>query len=114
MGTGRDKRKKAKEKKDGPLPGKGDAKTERKTQKNEASGLLRDLHWSPSGVSAHAGALCLRDPASSSLGPTRMHATCTLDQQEKKERRTMKKLAGDEDDIDALLSKWASSSSLRR
>jgi len=61
MGTGRDKRKKAKEKKDGPLPGKGADKTEAKTEKNE----------------------------------------------KKKEKRAEKAIAGDEDDIDALLKKFA-------
>ena len=61
MGSGRDKKKKAKEKKDGPAVGKGAEKTERKTVKNE----------------------------------------------DKKERRTEKRLAGDEDDIDALLAKFA-------
>ncbi len=35
MGSGRDKRKKAKEKVEGPQAGKGSLKTERKTQKNE-------------------------------------------------------------------------------
>ncbi len=35
MGGGRDKRKKAKERKEGALPGIGDIKTERKTAKNE-------------------------------------------------------------------------------
>eukprot|EP00879_Flechtneria_rotunda_P020276 GHRR01021324.1.p1 GENE.GHRR01021324.1~~GHRR01021324.1.p1 ORF type:complete len:137 (+),score=25.57 GHRR01021324.1:1501-1911(+) len=61
MGTGRDKKKKAKEKKLGPAAGKGLEKTERKTIANEL----------------------------------------------KKERRTDKKLQGDEDDIDALLAKFA-------
>ncbi|KAG2483359.1 hypothetical protein HYH03_017759 [Edaphochlamys debaryana] len=36
MGSGRDKRKKARERKDGPVAGIGTVKTERKTQKNEA------------------------------------------------------------------------------
>jgi hypothetical protein len=35
MGSGRDKRKAAKEKKGAPVVGKGQEKTERKTQKNE-------------------------------------------------------------------------------
>jgi hypothetical protein len=35
MGSGRDKKKKAKEKKDGPVVGKGADKTDRKTAKNE-------------------------------------------------------------------------------
>lgn len=35
MGSGRDKRKKAKERKEGPLPGSGTQKTEKKTSKNE-------------------------------------------------------------------------------
>lgn len=35
MGSGRDKRKAAKERKDGPAVGKGQEKTERKTKKNE-------------------------------------------------------------------------------
>jgi hypothetical protein len=61
MGSGRDKKKKAKEKKDGPTAGKGAEKTEKKTKANE----------------------------------------------QKKERRTDKALAGDEDDIDALLAKFA-------
>lgn len=61
MGSGRDKKKKFKEKKGGPTAGKGAEKTERKTKANEI----------------------------------------------KKERRTDKKLAGDEDDIDALLEKFA-------
>lgn len=61
MGGGRDKRKKAKEKKDGPLPGKGHEKTEKKTEKNEM----------------------------------------------KKERRAEKELEKDEDNIDALLAKFA-------
>eukprot|EP00878_Enallax_costatus_P020083 GHUV01021214.1.p1 GENE.GHUV01021214.1~~GHUV01021214.1.p1 ORF type:complete len:137 (+),score=39.61 GHUV01021214.1:428-838(+) len=61
MGSGRDKKKKAQEKKAGPTAGKGAEKTERKTKANEV----------------------------------------------KKERRTDKKLAGDEDDIDALLEKFA-------
>lgn len=61
MGGGRDKRKKAKEKKDGPLAGKGVAKTDKKTELNEA----------------------------------------------KKERRAVTKLAGNEDDIDAIFAKFA-------
>ncbi|KAF8055334.1 KLHDC4 [Scenedesmus sp. PABB004] len=61
MGTGRDKKKKAKEKKVGPVAGKGSEKTERKTRANE----------------------------------------------EKKDRRADKRLAGDEDDLDALLAKVA-------
>ncbi|KXZ49944.1 hypothetical protein GPECTOR_18g102 [Gonium pectorale] len=61
MGSGRDKRKKAKERKDGPVAGAGPIKTEKKTAKNEA----------------------------------------------KKERRADKRLAGDEDDIDALLLRMA-------
>uniref|UniRef100_A0A383WDZ9 DUF4110 domain-containing protein n=1 Tax=Tetradesmus obliquus TaxID=3088 RepID=A0A383WDZ9_TETOB len=63
MGSGRDKKKKAKEKKDGPAAGagKGAEKTERKTKANEL----------------------------------------------KAQRRTDKALAGDEDDIDALLAKFA-------
>lgn len=36
MGGGRDKRKKALEKKEGPVPGKGLQKTENKTSKNQA------------------------------------------------------------------------------
>jgi hypothetical protein len=35
MGSGRDKRKAAKEKKDGPAAGRGAEKTERKTHRNE-------------------------------------------------------------------------------
>lgn len=61
MGGGRDKRKKAAERKDGPIPGKGTVKTATKTAKNEG----------------------------------------------KAERRTDRALAGDEDDIDALLAKIA-------
>ena len=38
MGSGRDKRKAAKERKEGPAVGKGQDKTERKTQKNEVRG----------------------------------------------------------------------------
>jgi hypothetical protein len=37
MGSGRDKKKKAKEKKVGPVVGKGAEKTERKTHRNEVS-----------------------------------------------------------------------------
>ena len=61
MGSGRDKRKKAKERKDGPIPGVGSVKTERKTSKNE----------------------------------------------ERKEKRAAKRLEGDEDDLDALLERFA-------
>ena len=39
MGSGRDKRKAAKEKKGGPVVGKGQEKTERKTKKNEVGRL---------------------------------------------------------------------------
>lgn len=42
MGSGRDKRKAAKEKKQGPTAGKGTEKTERKTVKNEV-GVITDL-----------------------------------------------------------------------
>ncbi|GAX74960.1 hypothetical protein CEUSTIGMA_g2406.t1 [Chlamydomonas eustigma] len=59
MGGGRDKRKKAKERKEGPIAGLGSIKTDKKTQLNEL----------------------------------------------KKERRANKALAGDEDNIDALLLK---------
>eukprot|EP00882_Tetradesmus_deserticola_P027133 GHRQ01030000.1.p1 GENE.GHRQ01030000.1~~GHRQ01030000.1.p1 ORF type:complete len:390 (+),score=173.56 GHRQ01030000.1:29-1171(+) len=61
MGSGRDKKKKAKEKKAGPVAGQGAQKTEKKTKANEL----------------------------------------------KQERRTDKALAGDEDDIDALLAKFS-------
>lgn len=61
MGSGRDKKKKAKERKLGPAPGKGTEKTEKKTERNET----------------------------------------------KKQRRVEKKLEGDEDNIDAILAKFA-------
>ena len=49
MGSGRDKRKAAKEKKAGPSVGRGQEKTDRKTQKNEVRKsegrvTLRDYH----------------------------------------------------------------------
>jgi N-acetylneuraminic acid mutarotase len=61
MGGGRDKRKKFKERKDGPSVGTGAIKTEKKTQKADA----------------------------------------------KKERRAAARLAGDEDDVEAMLAKFA-------
>lgn len=61
MGGGRDKRKKCKERKEGPSVGTGAIKTEKKTQKADA----------------------------------------------KKERRAAAKLAGDEDDVEAMLAKFA-------
>eukprot|EP00798_Chlamydomonas_sp_ICE-L_P018504 gene18504-25003_t len=61
MGSGRDKRKKCKEKKDGPTVGTGALKTEKKTAKNE----------------------------------------------EKKEKRADKRLEGDEDNLEAMLQRFA-------
>lgn len=43
MGGGRDKRKKALEKKEGPVPGKGLQKTENKTSKNQAKQVSKRM-----------------------------------------------------------------------
>lgn len=57
MGGGRDKRKKAKERKDGPLPGKGADKTEKKTKKVGAGDVGAQVSFPPymGGGAAVAG-----------------------------------------------------------
>jgi hypothetical protein len=63
MGSGRDKRKAAKEKKDGPAAGKGQEKTERKTQKNEVSVAVAVRHWGK-----YRGCVSIRGPLLALVG----------------------------------------------
>jgi hypothetical protein len=77
---------KAKERKEGPTAGKGDAKTREKTSKNEVSVPNTTAAMGPCNVGQQV----------------RMYLSHA---QEKKERRAERALAGNEDDIDALLAK---------
>jgi hypothetical protein len=78
MGSGRDKKKKAKEKKEGPVVGKGADKTERKTAKNEqkkerradkrlAGALPHGTADAPRGAPGSCSSLNSRHPAAASL-----------------------------------------------
>jgi hypothetical protein len=81
----------AKERKDGPIAGKGDAKTREKTSKNEVSFNYPREHAFWMCIYVYSGPYTFLMPVS-----------CV---QEKKERRALKALEGNEDDIDALLAK---------
>lgn len=176
MGSGRDKRKAAKERKDGPTAGKGAEKTQRKTNKNEVclrgggcavlcaqcvcvccvlccvlcavlcacacacqcvsgsafwrEGLVHRAclapcmcslqgHWLTPGL-AHRGtpSAITPLPRPPSFAPllshpslprvlSSPHVACVHDAQAKRQQRADKKLAGDEDDLDALLARFA-------
>lgn len=109
----RDKRKKAKERKGEAVGGKGTVKTEKKTQKNEVGAALFSMHgqrWLGTQRPVNGCISAARVDAHNRQCscPVLVHmvrwcmAACV---QEKKERRAVKALEGDEDDIDALLAK---------